>query len=987
MMFNINGRIYGKFLVLLIILNVSGISLFAQSGNTISGTVTDTDGEPIIGATVSIDGTQLGTVTEIDGTYAFSANLDPGDYTMLASSVGYSTQRISISLTGEGKLTQDISMEVDILSLDEVVVTGTSVASSRKQLGNAISTVNAKDIAESGAIGIDQALSGKVAGALVLQNSGDPAGGISIRLRGASTIAGSSDPLYIVDGVIVSNSSNQLVDLGGNTQNRLVDINPADIERIEVIKGAAAAAIYGSRASNGVVQIFTKRGSEGVPKVSLSTSVRINNLRKKIPVNEAPLNWVNTGDRTNLETVPAKRFDYQDVIFDTGIGTENAVSVRGGTDKTKYFFSGSHLYNEGIVKNADFKRYNARLNLDQQLTDWLSFNYGLSYTNSSSNDIPNGGLSEFYGALTGFLFLNNSVDINPDATGIYPPGYAGRPNPLEVIEKYKFGQETNRVISNFGMTLSLDEGLSATYRFGADFYNQSATGFIPVGNTSAFPDGWARRGDANAFQYNHDLNVIYETNISSAFTSTSMIGGTWQGETFDVLALTSRGLAPTVQTADGGSIISQGDTRTEVAYWGVFAQQTFGLNEKIFVTGALRSDGASVFSKDERNQLYAKVSGSYLISNEDFWQNSIGNIINSMKLRASWGQAGNLTAIGAYDRFSNFNTVNINGAVGIVPASLLGNEKLAPERQEEMEFGTDVSFLNGKVGLEFTYYEQKVTDLLVRRELAASTGYTSKFENVGKLENKGIEILLRANPVKTPKFKWNLTAVYGANENKVTEIEGERITLDGSFGTSFVIPGEALGVFYRQFYARNPDGSLMLDANGYPSGGINEDGTKSKVIGDPNPDWTGSLINEFEYKNFSLRVQFDAVQGFDVFNWNRRLLDNDLFGGGANVGKELLGQRLKDLGGAQAGIFEEFVEDGSFVKLRELALGYTYNLNSDIFESIRFTIVGRNLLSFDNYTSWDPELNTPGQSNGVRGFDFAAVPIPSTWQFGVNVNF
>ncbi|MBC6400508.1 MAG: SusC/RagA family TonB-linked outer membrane protein [Ekhidna sp.] len=889
MMYNyfINGRIYGKLLVFLVILNGSVIPLLAQSRNTISGTVTDTDGEPIIGATVRINGTQFGTATDIDGTYEFSAELNPGDYTMLVSSIGYSSRQVTISLAGDGALTQDVMLNIDILNLDQVVVTGSSAATTRKQLGNAISTVDASDVAESGAIGIDQALSGKVAGALVLQNSGDPAGGISIRLRGASTISGSSDPLYIIDGVLVSNSSNQLVDLGGNTQNRLVDINPADIDRIEIIKGAAAAAIYGSRASNGVVQIFTKRGSEGAPKVSLSTSFRVNSLRKEIDVNESPIAWVDTGDRTNLETVPVERFNYQDVIFDTGYGTENTVSVTGGSNKTKYFFSGSYLYNEGIIRNTNFQRYSSRLNIDQQLTDWLSFNYGLSYANSTSDDVPNGGISAFYGALTGFLFLDNSLDINPDANGVYPAGPSsfGRPNPLEVIETYKFGQETNRVISNLGIKMSPFEGFSADYRFGADFYNQSATGFLPVGNTSAFPNGWSRRSDANAFQYNHDLNLLYEANITPSVTSSSMIGGTWQGETFEVLALTSDRLTPTVQTADGGTVTGQQDTRTEISFWGVFAQQTFGFNEKLFITGALRSDGASVFGEDDRNQLYVKASGSYLISNEGFWQNAIGNVINSMKLRASWGQAGNLTAIGAYDRFSNFNTVNINGATGVVPLPLLGNEDLAPEQQEEVEFGTDISFLKGRAGLEFTYYEQNVTDLLINREVAASTGYTNRFENVGELENKGIEVLFRANPVKTQDFKWNLTAVYNANENKVTNIEGDRITLSGSFGTSHVIPGESLGVFYRQFYARNPDGSLLLDANGYPSVGINEDGTGSKIIGDPNPDWNGSLINEFEYKNFSLRVQFDAVQGFDVFNWNRRLLDNDRFGGGGQCGK------------------------------------------------------------------------------------------------------
>ena len=248
--------------------------------------------------------------------------------------------------------------------------------------------------------------------------------------------------------------------------------------------------------------------------------------------------------------------------------------------------------------------------------------------------------------------------------------------------------------------------------------------------------------------------------------------------------------------------------------------------------------------------------------------------------------------------------------------------------------------------------------------------------------------MLRGAPIKTDDFSWDVTATFSKNENVVTSVAGGgQFALDGSFSTNFVIEGEPLGVFFRQFYARDPDGSISLDADGYPFAGTNDDGTSSKVIGDPNPDWFGSLINEFSYKNFTLRVQLDAVQGFDVFNWNRRLLDNVIFGGGSNVGEELLGNRLKGFGGAQAGIFEEFVEDGSFVKLRELAISYNFKPPIDHIDNVQLSLVGRNLISWDDYSGWDPEINTPGQSNGVRGFDFAGVPIPRTYQLGINVSF
>jgi len=278
------NRLYLKCCILLFMLVSSNSAVFAQTqGLVISGNVADDKGIPIPGVTVVVVGTTYGSITNIDGQFRFSAPLENGTYDLQASYVGYTTQSLSLLVnSSQSNYNFDFSLSVDLLRLDEVVVTGTSVATSRKRLGNAISTLEAEEISGNGAVGVDQALSGKVAGALVLQNSGDPAGGISIRLRGASTISGSSDPLYIIDGVLVSNTSNELVDIGGTSQNRLVDINPSDIERIEIIKGAAAAAIYGSRASNGVVQIFTKRGTSGAPKVSFSSNVRINSLRKNI---------------------------------------------------------------------------------------------------------------------------------------------------------------------------------------------------------------------------------------------------------------------------------------------------------------------------------------------------------------------------------------------------------------------------------------------------------------------------------------------------------------------------------------------------------------------------------------------------------------------------------------------------------------------------------------------------------------------------------
>ncbi|RDY61099.1 SusC/RagA family TonB-linked outer membrane protein [Flagellimonas nanhaiensis] len=985
----------GKILrqLLLLACMASSAIAFSQSQFTFTGTVTeDGTGVPVTGASVFIENTAYGTVSDFDGNYTFTANLESGTYTLAVSSLGYSTQKISVDLGSNPTINTDILLAEDILSLDAVVVTGTGSGANKRTLGNAISSIRSEELVNNAAIAVDQAISGKITGALVQQNSGDPAGGMSIRLRGPSTVLGSSDPLYIVDGIIISNSSNSndLVDLGGTSQNRLVDLNPNDIERIEVIKGAAAAAIYGSRASNGVVQIFTKKGRLGEPKFSFSTNIRVNELRKEIDYNTAPLAWVDPFDRTNLETVPVERFNYQDDFFETGFGIENFLSVTGGNERTSYYISGSFLDNEGIIKNTDFQRVGFKTNITQKAWDWLEITAGLNYTRSVSSDIPNGGINAAYGAITGFVFSDNSVDPNPDESGVYPVTslLVPRTNPLEAVDRFDFGQKVNRVITSVGLNADITENLKANYLLGLDFYNQSATAFIPINNTSPNGDGFSRRADINNFQYNSDLNLTYQIPINDDIESTTTLGGSWQYEEFDRVAIEADGLAPVVQVASDGSILTQGETRSQISYWGSFLQQSFSYKNKLYVNGAIRLDGASTFGEDERNQVYAKASLSYVISEEDFWQDTFGETFNTFKLRGSWGQAGNLTALSAFQRFTTLNPSSINGTPSLIPSTQQGDLNIAPERQEEFEIGFDAGLLDNRLGIEFTYYKQDVTDLLLPRELSPSTGFGSRIENVGDLENKGVELLLRGSPIRTDDFSWDITATFSQNDNVVTKVAGGgQFALAGSFATNYVIEGEPLGVFFRQFYARDADGSISLDENGYPFRGTTEDGEGSKVLGDPNPDWFGSLINEFAYKNFKLRIQLDAVQGFDVFNWNRRLLDNVIFGGGYNVGQELLGNRPKGFGGAQAGIFEEFVEDGSFVKLRELALSYHFKPPFEGIDDIQLSLVGRNLISWDDYSGWDPEINTPGQSNGVRGFDFAGVPIPRTYQLGINVSF
>ncbi|MBD1395741.1 SusC/RagA family TonB-linked outer membrane protein [Pontibacter sp. JH31] len=990
----------GVLLCMLLLTMVSQIAWAQVTRYTVTGTVTDARTKsPLPGVVVKFQNQNIATATDGAGQYTLSANLPAGTYQLNFSFIGFKPESRSLVLGSQNDVTVDAQISEDIVGLEEVVVTGTSVATSKKQLGNAISTVSAASLENSVATSVDQALAGKVAGAQISQNSGNPAGGISVRLRGTSTVVGSGDPLYIVDGVIINNGSPELIDLGGYAQNRLVDINPNDIDRIEIIKGAAAAAIYGSRASNGVVQIFTKRGKEGKPKIDFSTQFRVSEVRKTLDYNQYPFRFVNTlpGDLTQE---PVQRYDYQDKIFRTGFGTENNVSVSGGSANTQYYMSGNFLRNQGIVDNTNFTRGGARLRVDQTIKDWLSVSMGANYVLSTSEEIPNGGLSEAYGALTGFIFSNNFINPEP-VDGVYPStaptAILRRTNPLEAIDRFEFEQRTNRFIGDFQANMTPINGLNINYVLGYDNSTQIGTGFIPVGNTTpSYNAGYSRRADRTAYLLNNDLNASYRTFLADWLESTTGIGGTVQTEKYYTTGITGTQLGPIAQTSTSGATVVSNDSRIDLNIMGFFAQQTFGIGDRLFLTGAGRYDVSSVFGVDNRWQFYPKVSGSYLVSNEKFWQ-GLSSIVPIFKLRASYGQAGNLTAIGAYERYTNYNPVSLPGQPGVIPSTLLGNASIKPERQVETEVGADMSLLNGRLGLEFSVYKKDVKDLLLFVGLTPSTGYLNQFANIGTMTNKGFELMLTGAPVQTERIRWTSTLIYSRNKNEVNDIPGGVLTFPGGFGQVAAVNGFPLGSFYSTYFARNADGSLLLNPAGLPQAdrvGRNPEtgqptgATKPKVIGDPNPDWTGSWVNELMVGNsLSFRTQFDAAYGFDVFNFTRRVGERDLYGGLAGYEPELRGEVPKGTSAALFGIFENFIEDGSYIKLREVSVAYDFKPAFLGGNNVRLSLAGRNLFSIDDYSGYDPEVNAAGQSNAVRGFDFVEVPIPRTYALGLNLTF
>ncbi len=1034
-----------KHISFVLLLQLYGLCLLAQV--RISGKVTDAEGKGIPGISVFVSSTTIGTSTDASGVYTMNADLRAGTYTLEFSGVGYKAKTQTLQIGTAASYTTDIQLTGDALKMEEVIVTGVSAGTTRKQLGNYISTVKADELTKGATSNVLTALQGKTAGAQIIQNNGDPAGGVTVRLRGISSVLSSSEPLYIIDGVIVNNSTNRVTNtqsgydgttfVGTIGQNRMIDINPADVDHIEVLNGAAAAAIYGSRANAGVIQIFTKRGTSGAPQVNFSTSVMVSELRKKLDVNRAPTKFggspdvftqdiITTGKKQispgvfidTLPTITTKvtRYDYQDYIFRTGVGTDNNVSVSGGNDKTKYYLAGSYFFNQGIIKNTDFRRFSFRANIDQTISKIFSINMGLNYINSAANEKPDG--NSFYSPMNSVTIIGNFHDIwTRDANGnLKAVGERGRVNPVSVIEDFKQKEETNRILANLGLKVKPFKGFTIDYTLGIDNYGQNGTTYMPPfaynvntafwgGGPTLDPtlNGYASTGNDYFFQINNELNGTYQFNITNDIGSTTQVGYSVQYERNRYSLIQGRGLAPFIQTINGASTpLQSADERYEISVSGVYLQQNFRIKNQLFLTGAVRLDGSSVFGEDQRNQVYYKASGSYLLSDNDFWKKNMP-WWNTVKLRAAYGESGNLTGIGAYDRINAYSSNSYLSRIALNGSTRLANENVKPERQKEIEIGTDMSFFTDRIGLQFNWYHKRVEDLLINRQIAPTNGYSSLLDNFGSLQNNGFEIVLNGSPVNNKNIRWDVTAIFNHNKNKVLEV-GPALTLFSTNGGAPValLEGYPVGIFYGTFFALDANGNQLKSTSGFPqiekgvqnsptsytpqrdANGLPTGTTLRKVIGDPNPDYTASLVNELSYKKFGLHVQLDAVQGVDVFNADFRTRQG--VGNGKVAEQEHLGILPRGYINSIYQIEEWRVDDGSFVKLREVSISYSLG-KFKFFNDLSVSLSGRNLISWDNYKGYDPEVNAAGQSTLLRGIDFGSVPIPRTYKLGIAARF
>ena len=946
---------------------------------TIQGTVVDaTTRQPLAGVSVALGDLNTRTATDNSGRFNLAAAVPSGTYNLVISQVGRANASREVTLGAErGVQLGTIPLQESALQLEALVVTGSGVAVERKAIGNAVATVAGEQVAASGAQNIDAALSGRIAGAQVNLTSGTPGAGASVRLRGTSSIIGGAEPLYIVDGVIIDNSSDQLINFGyrSNPTNRLADLNPNDVERIEVLKGAAAAALYGSRANNGVIQIFTKRGQAGAPRISVEQRVGRSELARRLDFNDFPFDTV--GGK------PVQRFDNQDLIFRDALTLETNASVSGGSEGTQYYLSADYTDQEGIMRASDYERIGVRLNVDQSIGSWLRISGGANYVTSSASLVTNGEQGTG-GLLTSIVFTPTNVDLaarDPE-TGRYQNNAFAFPNPLEVIDTWQAPQDVSRFVGSFQAKATPIEGGSLEYRLGYDTYGQETSLYIPRGSVVAgAPLGSATVVARDQHLLNNDLVGNYSFGLGGLqMTSTAGLNHTY-ARTENVLA-TASDLVLTTELVRG-AVTTGNQNRFETATFGVFGQQQIGWRERLFLTGAIRADASSTFGADERWQLYPKLSGSYVISDEPFWQNSpLGRWFDSFRLRAALGYAGNQPG-GAYDRFSRFQSaVNIN-RLGLVHAARAGNPDLKPERQREIEAGFETSFFDERLGVTFTYYDQYTTDLLLPRPFTPSTGFFDVLDNVGELSNKGVELELRSVNFDRPRFGWNTTLTYSHNRNRVEKLAGGEFASTSGYPTR-VAEGYALGEFWMPTFRRDDQGKIVTNAAGNPLPSLTPE-----FVGSPWPDFNAALTNEFRFgSRLTADVLLDGAFGQQVWNQTRRIMDR--FQAGELYERQLRGEVTNAYRLAYFGIQSEYLEDASYVKLRQASL--RYDAGSTLARAIgadnlALELTGRNLYTWTEYSGYDPEVNLFGAATAARGIDFAVYPVPRTVSVGVRVTY
>ena len=982
--------------VLFLILSVQ---LGAGQVRQINGRVTNTQTQQgVPGATVAVSGTGIVAETNNDGSYVLNA--PAGDVSLVVRGIGYRRQQLGVSAS---QTTANVALEPDPFNLEEIVITGQATGVQRQNLPNAVSTISASELNRAPSPTLESALQGKIPGAYIQANSGAPGGGYQVNLRGVSTINASVDPLYVVDGIVVSNAAIpngqnavSCAQCGGNPRNqdnpvnRIADLNPEDIERIEVLKGGSAAAIYGSKATNGVVVITTKRGQVGKPQFSLSQKLgffsRASTLGSRTfnTLDEAHSAFSDTAAVT-AAFQPGVSYNFEDQLYGReALSYETNASVSGGTENTKYYVSGLLKNDEGIAINTGYKKQSLRSNLDQELGGGFQLQVNLDGTHSlskralSNNDNSSTSPFMILPATPSFINLLPAGGIRDDISAAdFPVNTFGASNPLQTFALLRNDEDVWRILGTTTLRWSPLQTARSTLQFigigGVDYFQQDNDLVSPPELQFESADGQpgtvvtSRSSNRNL---NAALNVTHAFNSSGSDEGTQFTtsaGIQYEDRKLNATQVLGRTLLPGQENVQQTTSQTVSSRIEPVRDLGIFGQEEVLLaNRRLLLTAGVRADRSSANGETDKFFFYPKLAASYRFV-QPF------GAVDEFKLRGAYGQTGNRALFGA--KFVTDTTGTIGGQFGTYIGNRAGDPLIKPERQEEFEGGFDATFASGRAELTLTLYQRKIRDLILEQTVAPSVGQELRiFGNGGSLRNRGIEASLTLQPVQSRDINWIFRTTFCANRAKITELNVPPFQT-GGFALS-------LGTFQIEKDSSPTQifGTVGTDAAGNALAG---------KVGDANPDFQMSFSNDIDFHRFTLGFLFDWKYGGDIINLTEFLYD-------ATANSV---DYLEENGGADrinrwgSGFTEAYVQNGSYLKLREVNLSYnipesiTAGLFGQAVRYARLSLTGRNLLRVTPYRGLDPEVSNFANQAIVRNIDVAPFPPSRSFFFSIDLGF
>ncbi len=1061
---------------------------FALAQRAVMGVVTGDDGEALIGASVAIKGAAAGTRTDINGKYSIS--VPAGSDVLVFTYTGYQTQEVTLSVSN----VVDVVLASGV-QLTEAVVTALGITRDERSLGYAAQAIQSDKIARSGETNIVQALAGKAAGVQVIGSTGMAGASSYFLIRGANSINRDNQPLIVVDGVPIDNSQNRTGD-GGSVasvafSNRAIDINPSEIESVNVLKGASATALYGSQAGNGAILITTKRGKSGKQKISIdfSTNMQISEVNKlpemqtkysqglggkyRAPETGFAGSWgalIDTlvydgatnygwdkngrivGQSTNPGGKPAQAYDRYD-FFQRGVAYQNNLGISASNEYSSIRFSVGFLDQTGIVPKNDFKKLNLGLNADSKLGKYFRISTGIQYINSGGTRIEQG--SNTSGVMLGLVrtaptFDNgNGLDNPADDPSSYSfpdgrqrsyRGYGIYDNPYWTVNNNPLNDKVNRVIGNVGLTWAPTSWLEMTYRPSVDFYSDYRKQYFAIGSATK-SGGQVVEDQFNNRIYNLDALATIKPNLGDDFAGSSItFAHTMYRNRLD--RFFSRGdnlVIPGFYDISNASSVSSTPFNNEVRLMRGSAIADIAFRNMLYVGGSYTLEANTTLPESNGVYGYYGVNGAFVFT--ELMEKS--NVLSFGKVRASYGLVGlGTTAYGTnttYNRLAFADgwtdgiTFPFNGIGGFEYGDVLGNSNLKPERRRQWEVGADLRFFKNRIGLDVSYYKSRSFDVILQAPITSSSGANNIFLNAAELTNDGVELVLNLVPVQSRDFNWSIQTNFTKNTNNVEKLsEGvDQVFLGGFTGASTrAVVGTPYGTIFGFGFYKDAAGQTVIGDDGFPVIDPNEKAFKSAL-----PDFTIGINNSFSYKGFTLTALLDIKEGGYLWNGTKSAMyffgtaeetgelrgTTKVFGGnvaeydsegeivlydhdnnastptipkttGANGQEVTLGEGWLRTGNAN-GFFgnntEDFLEDASWVRLRDISLAWTLPtkwISKASIQSATVSIGGRNLWLDTPYTGVDPETNLTGATN-AQGLDYFNMPNTKSYSVGLNLKF